>query len=161
MVAALAAIACTRPRTGPRQEVFELPPAFRGLVHIAVDRPECPPLDVRNGVMYFTINSDGSGCTSGAPAVYCGWIKRQFFYRDERHTELHWTTWGGGGMIWGETGIGDLSKGGKQHLCPFHFFVGTESEFKASHETRAIDEGCSPLEFDPKRTPGVIGPCTD
>jgi len=111
-----------------RSEVYELPPAFRGWVHIAVEMPDCPPLDMRDGVTYFRVGSDGTVCTLGArpPGTYVA----KYVYRDENRTELKQTGWGSGGMIRGGSD-GVLEQGGKRYRF-FDFFVGTEREFKAS-----------------------------
>src|SRR5712671_848030 len=135
----------------PSREVYELPPGFRGWVHVDVDVPGCPSLDVRGGVTYFEIGPGGRACTSGVPNRARRQV--QYFYRDENRTPLEETARGYGGLIWGGHGPILLEREGKRYLCSFGFFVGTEQEFKAAADDPPSNEKCSPRELDPKPIP--------
>jgi hypothetical protein len=136
---------CSRSST----QVFELPPGYRGWVHISVDMPDCPPLDSRKGVTFFRIDSAGKACTSGIPRV--GRSRLIYVFGDQNRTHLKQTGWGGGGMIWGNHSIVFIESHGKRYACSFGFFVGAEEEFRASGDDSPVNETCSPREFDPKR----------
>jgi hypothetical protein len=134
-----------------RREVYELPPGLRGWVHVDVDMPNCPPLEVRDGVAYIHVGSDGRGCISGTPPA--GQTQETYVYLDPDRTQLKQTGWGGGGMVWAGHSIILLQREGKRYLCSYGFFVGTEQDYKRSGGDAPSNERCSPREFDPARTP--------
>jgi hypothetical protein len=133
------------------REVYELPPGFRGWVHVDVDMPNCPPLKIRDGVVYFHIGPNGRGCISGTPPARQ--TQEAYVYLDRDRTQLNQTAWGGGGMVWAGHSIVLLQREGKRYLCSFGFFIGTEEEFKRSGGDAPSNERCSPRPFDPARTP--------
>ena len=112
----------------PRHEVYELPPEFRGWVVITLEKSDCPPPDVRDGVTYFQVGADGTACTSGTEPS--GTYVAKYIYLDEARTEVKATAWGAGGMIWGGSTAVFEESGRKRSL--HRFFVGSEKEFRAS-----------------------------
>lgn len=109
---------------------YNLPEGYVGSVVITYENPKCEPSKRARFKTIIEVGPDGIACTSDRRPPKSRWT--HFYYKDSGR-ELKATKWGGGGMIWGEAGptIGHDQRG---PLFPtYHFFVGSEEQFRASY----------------------------
>jgi hypothetical protein len=82
---------------------FFIPANFVGWVEVNYGARNTPTLQIKDGVLIFSIPSDGILATSST--LEEGWAKDQYFYysQDGSINELRETGWERGGMIWANT----------------------------------------------------------
>jgi hypothetical protein len=112
-------------------EVYEIPSTFRGEVEIEFERPECPPLEIRETKRIFKVPTSGMVCTSSS--MQTGWSRDEFWLVDDRGGRQAITeNPGKAQMIWGASGATEMESNKRKPRHFERFFVGTEIEYRAA-----------------------------
>ena len=115
--------ACREANRTPR--TYLIPDGYVGWVKIDFKVKDAPALRTEDGSYVLEFPPSGRLQTS-SPNEYGPAIEEYFYYSGNERKPLKFTTWDGGGMIWG--GFAGSKQGAEETYEGF--FVGTEEQFK-------------------------------